>query len=33
MALRRLKPGWYVLGALVLALVLRFGTVPLGASG
>lgn len=29
MALRRLKPGWYVVGALVLALALRFGTVPL----
>ncbi len=29
MAVGRLKPGWYVLGALVLALALRFGTVPL----
>jgi cell division septal protein FtsQ len=29
MALGRLKPGWYVLGAVALALLLRFGTVPL----
>jgi cell division protein FtsQ len=28
-ALRRLKPGWYVLGALGLVLALRFGTTPL----
>ncbi len=29
MALGRLKPGWYALGAIALAIVLRFATVPL----